>query len=480
MRTNFYIHIGVPKTGSKSIQNALSENRDKLLEHGIGLFPGPPNLSYVLGSLLSDEPHKRFRNIRRRVDTREKAQTLNESTRYEISKALEHNRSAKVVLSGEGLSNLSDTKIGRLKQILAPYAEGYRIIVYVRDPYQYANSASLQRIKAGGVFGPDWKVPLPHYRWRIEKYIRAFGRENVDIRIFDPQRFTGGDLIADFISALDEDPALTKTLKLTRLNESICYEAALILSETNRAIIEATGGRPNGARAYGFHLYFTGIKGEKFIIDPNAYLKRKAEIAADIAWLNETIGEPAFTAVAPQSSASPRWSEATVASVRSVVRSMVAEFDQLHTALPLVCLPALPAELAWLADAYRQGPNTLAEAACPKFDQAGVRTLGVFMHAVAAAIQHARAERSTRRSRFLLWRNPREAERRYREVARLNPASAEAQFRLSQAHLLRGHLDEAQNAAAAAAGLAPGRRMFRVWLKLVSAARQIRRSPLLG
>ena len=43
MRTTFYIHIGVHKTGTKSIQHALSENRETLLAHGINSFPGHPN-----------------------------------------------------------------------------------------------------------------------------------------------------------------------------------------------------------------------------------------------------------------------------------------------------------------------------------------------------------------------------------------------------------------------------------------------------
>ncbi len=96
MRAMFYIHIGVPKTGSKSIQNTLSKNRDKLLAHGINFFPGPPNQSVILGLLLSDEPHKNVRSIKRHVDTPEKAESFNDSTKHEITRWLAQNRSPKM------------------------------------------------------------------------------------------------------------------------------------------------------------------------------------------------------------------------------------------------------------------------------------------------------------------------------------------------------------------------------------------------
>ncbi len=100
--------------------------------------------------MLSDHPHEDVRNIRRHVDTPEKAASLNASTRYKITKALKRNRSPKMVISGEGLSGLLETEIERLKQMLGPYAAAYRIVVYVRDPYEYCNSAYLQRLKSGG------------------------------------------------------------------------------------------------------------------------------------------------------------------------------------------------------------------------------------------------------------------------------------------------------------------------------------------
>jgi tetratricopeptide (TPR) repeat protein len=475
MRTTFYIHIGVHKTGTKSIQHTFSENRDKLLTHGINYLPGEPNHGPNLISLLSDYPHEDARNIRRQVDTPEKAASYNASTRYEITKALARNRSPKMVISGEGLSGLSEPEMDRLKQMLGPYAAAYRIIVYVRDPYEYYNSASLQRLKSGGLLGArSRKIPLPNYRRKLERHIRSFGRENIDIRIFDPRRFVNGDLVSDFLVALGESPQLAQDLNIIRSNQAMSHEAAMILSETNAVIPTHVEGRANRARASGFHTYVTDIEGEKFTMDPARYLEHEAEIMADIEWLNQTIGEPVFGRTTPRPPSVPRWGEETVRSIKKVVSGMALELQRLEKDphLPPIPRPALPAELEWLREAYGEAApgHAKVQSAVPHFDQAMVRALGCFLHAVALTIQHMKAARFARRGRLLIWVSPRRAENYFREVVRSNPASADAQYRLSQAHLLRGHVIEARRTAEAAAQLAPDRALYARWLRLVKAA----------
>jgi hypothetical protein len=475
MRATFYIHIGVPKTGSKSIQRTLSRNRDKLLARGINFFPDAPNQSIILGLLLSDAPHKNFHNIKWHVDTPEKAESFNDSTKEKIAKWLAQNRSPKMLISGEGLSCLPDTQISRLKQMLDPYASAYRIIAYVRDSYEYVNSAWLQEVKSGSVIGASgWRTRLPDYRTKLGPHIRVFGRENVDIRILDSRRLVGGNLISDFIAALGESPQLAESLEAVRLNHSMSHEAATILSETNRAIPMNVDGRANRARAFGFHARMNGIKGEKFSIDPNEYVEHEAELAADLEWLNQTIGESFFRLSTPRLASVPRWSEATQQSIQNVVAEMVSEFQKLHRRAPHVCLPPLPAGLGWLREAYGQAVvPAQTQSISPQFDQAGIRALGCFLHSIALTIQHARAEIFARRgNQFSFWISPRKAENHFREVVRLNPASATAQYRLSQAHFLRGHFVEAQWAAEAAAQIAPNQPRYRKWLKVANVAKR--------
>jgi hypothetical protein len=483
MRAKFYIHIGVPKTGTKSIQYGLFDNRATLLAHGIDSLPGGPNHGPALISLLRENPHETSRNIRRHLDTPEKTASFNSSISFLIKKALAQNVSGKMVISGEGLSDLSFDEIERLKALLDPYAAGYRIIVYVRDPYEFATSAFLQRLKSGSTLdNPRRRLPLPEYRNKLQPYIDAFGRENVDIRIFDRRRFIGGDLISDFLAAIGEPPELARSLNVEHANQSMSHEAAVILSETNAAVPILINRRANRARAFGFHIYIVGIKGERFAIEPSHYLQHEPEISPDIEWLNQIIGEQVFGPADPKPASVPSWGQSTLDSIRGVLAGMASELQKLEKNQypPEVQRPPLPANLGWLRDVYHQGTFAVAEGGqpiSPHFDQATVRSLGCFLHAVALAIQHMKANKTAHKNRFTIWKSPRKAEDQYREVVRRNPSNAAAQYRLSQAHLLRGHLAEAHKTAQAAAALAPDRSRFRLWLRLVNVAGRLMLKP---
>ncbi len=232
----------------------------------------------------------------------------------------------------------------------------------------------------------------------------------------------------------------------------------------------------NPGRAFDFHIHVANIEGEKFAIDPEKYLKHEAEALADIQYLNEIIGEPAFGRTKPRPASSPRWSDATVFSIKKEVLRMsrvLRRLERRHFYLPRVEWPVLPPELKWLQDAYDRKPlvqNTQSREPAPEFNEATIRAVGCFLHDITLAIQHRKAERDAFSGSLLIWISRRLAENYYREVVRLNPRNARGQYRLSQAHLLRGHFVAARDAAKTAVELAPQRVLFRGWLRVVSAA----------
>ena len=210
------------------------------------------------------------------------------------------------------------------------------------------------------------KAPLTKYREKLERYIRVFGRENIGIRTFDPARFVGGDLISDFLVAVGEAPQLAQSLDVVRANRSMSHEAMMILSETNGAIPVYIEGRANRARAFDFNNYLESIEGEKFAIDPNLYRDQEDEILADLEWLHATIGEPVFARPTPRPTSEPRWSEATVRSIQTLVAGMARELQELRRQAPHAPRPAVPAKLAWLRNSYDQtGPGRNVPAGRP-------------------------------------------------------------------------------------------------------------------
>jgi hypothetical protein len=416
MRPTFYIHIGMPKAGSKSIQETMADNRETLLAHGINYLPVERNHGPFLISLLSDEPHKDPRNIRKYLDTPDKAEAYNADRREQLIKALSGNRSPKVVISGEGLSGIHLSLVRRLKQMLDPYAGAYRIIIYVRNPYEFANSVFLQRVKGGRTLDDAGVRLAPGYEKRITKYFEVFGRENVDIRIFDSRQFAGGDLIPDFLTALGEPASLADSLHIEHANQSMSHEAAVILSEANKAVPRRTNGLANRARTSAFHLVIAEIKGEKFHLDPRHYLAFEEAILPDLAWLNESLGKTAFEKPVPRAASVPRWSDETVQSIKDVVGEMAKTIDDLKAGrrrrtsgsvlqqikqrekdfsegLPVDLHDyRLPPSLHWLREAIGQPPSEMK----PQFDTPTIRDLAVFLHSLALTVERLKAERETR------------------------------------------------------------------------------------
>jgi hypothetical protein len=406
MHTSFYIHIGVNKTGSKSIQHTLFKNREKLLPHGINYSSIEPNLGPALFSLFSTAPDKDVRNIRRRMDTPEKAAIYNEAIRRKLVEEFAKNTSPKMVISAEGLSTLPKGP-EHLKALLDPYASKYRIIVYVRDYYDYTNSAVLQRLKDGEILGdPNAKLKIPRYKHWLWRYIRAFGRENVDIRLFDPKRFVGGDLIPDFLTAIGEPHQLAEELEIERANQSLSHEAAMILSAANQAIPTHVDGRANPARFLRLDKYLAKVVGEKFSIDPANYREHEASIFDDLKWLHKMLGEPVFEQSKPRPASVPRWSAATVDSIKEVVGEMAERIrnirarsirrrkpagDGMNASSEVQADIAIPPGLEWLREAvHPQTPlqaNSEAQPAVAQFDQASIRSLACFIHELACTIR---------------------------------------------------------------------------------------------
>jgi hypothetical protein len=401
MRTTLYIHIGVYKTGSKSIQYTLFNNREKLLEHGINYLSIEPNHSPMFFSLFSPAPHQDIRNIHRRMDTPEKAAVYNEAIKRKLRDELSKNTSPKMVISAEGLSTVHNGA-EQLKALLDPFASAYRIVVYVRNPYDFASSATLQRVKAGELLGgADEKSVIPNYKSWLAKYVNTFGRENVDIRIFDPKLFVGGDLVPDFLTAIGESPELTKEIKVERANEALSHEAGLILHEMNQVVPPRINGHANDARVPRMDKYLEKVVGEKFAINPAVYEGQEAVIAESLDWLQEMLGKPVFEQLKPRPASVPRWSEDTVNSIKRTVGEMAEKIRTIKARQKKLrwlgvgngdpgADITIPAGLEWLSEAVNpqtRGHVNSQSWPAPHFDQASIRTLACFIHDLAFTIR---------------------------------------------------------------------------------------------
>jgi hypothetical protein len=318
MKANIYIHIGLHKTGTTSTQATFFKNRKALLAHGINYLPLSENHSTTIYPLFIAEPHEYRPNRLAGIDTPEKAAKKNAATEAALRRELDANNSNSIVISGEDLSTLPATDLQRLKDTLAPYAARFRVIVYVREPYATVSSIFQQRLRRGHAYERiSRRPPRPGYP-RIGAAIEVFGRDNVDIRIFDGAHFVKGDLIADFLTAIDADPDLAKELGIERANVGLSQEAAALLAAHNKV-------RPANSYAERKELveWLARIPGQPYRCPPEYLAAAEPVIQEDLKWLRTLLGSDVFAAKMPAPDTQNAWQDETVTALALALDDLV-------------------------------------------------------------------------------------------------------------------------------------------------------------
>lgn len=193
-----YLHIGLRKTGTTTIQKSLLHNQDLLLEHGI-LVPkigrGYPeiaaqhNLAWELMGYGVYDP--------------------NLGNWEDLIDLLENRHEEKIILSSEVFSSLSIENISKVKQYLNHYT--VKIIVYLRRQDQLFQSMWAQELKTGDSDHVDdnfleWvdnnqEFFIQHglqFDNFLSKWRSIFGKENILARVLEKRQLYGA-LFHDFL-----------------------------------------------------------------------------------------------------------------------------------------------------------------------------------------------------------------------------------------------------------------------------------------
>ena len=182
------IHIGSPKTGTTALQGFLKTNGSALKARGISFVSaGRTNIAH--NSMV--KPILRGRGA-----------DVISAVRDEISAApgLTHVMSSEVFFQPAMAPLLADGLIDAAGDV--------RIFAYLRRPDLYAEAMYKQKVKNGRI-APDPGAFLekfaPNLRYSavLHAYRDAFGVEALRVRPFERRHFPEGDVIADFIGALD-------------------------------------------------------------------------------------------------------------------------------------------------------------------------------------------------------------------------------------------------------------------------------------
>jgi hypothetical protein len=219
-----FLHIGLNKTGSSSIQKFCDLHREALRSLGVeypelGVFD---SAHYGISKLLIGKPA---------VDHVPVPEGLEEAIASALSRDMD------VVLSSEYFSVASPREVLAVKEFLARFGTVIKIVVYLRRHDLWIASLFNQAVKTAPAYQP-WLSDIrdyilqclgdPHVELRysriLERWATAFDRAHIIVRPFETAQFRMGDLLWDFLAIVrDELPALLQQAgaKPIRVNESV-------------------------------------------------------------------------------------------------------------------------------------------------------------------------------------------------------------------------------------------------------------------
>lgn len=250
-----FLHIGLIKTGTTSIQTAMHEHAARLRRQRSVYYP-TFRLNHWPVALLFVDPET-FRPMRNYLWRG--LGTVEDVRRYTRRFVREFDRKAlrydTQVLSAEQFEQMPAAAVEKFAGFFRQRGLAPKVIVYVRHPAERLSSLMSQRLRGGhdslATFKPEDDVTPT-----LRAYAAAFGKENIIIRRFGETYFTGGDLLTDFMAAIGQAPLAGVTTP--RLNASVSLPAVLLADRLFETAPLSSGRR-------GSDQYFHDIPGPKFL-----------------------------------------------------------------------------------------------------------------------------------------------------------------------------------------------------------------------
>jgi hypothetical protein len=190
------LHIGLPKTGTTSIQRMLGTQRGALRERGY-YYPSPTE------GAVPQFLHKVHRGAG--------AGAFWRSLTEEMAGLPQHDGT--VILSGEqcSLSLRDESDVAALHARLADHFTSMRVVVYLRRQDLHAASLFAQALRLGRVAPPDLAsfgtemAPVHDFEALLGRWAAVFGEAALVPRIYARDCLPDGDVVRDFLQVCGLD-----------------------------------------------------------------------------------------------------------------------------------------------------------------------------------------------------------------------------------------------------------------------------------
>jgi len=231
------LHIGLPKTGTSSIQQSLYENQALLTSYRMSypVFEGI-NHADINMCFVPDRLQEYYNIVNDRIETSSIEHHKSEYAAF-LKREISKKRPKTVIISTESLFKKFDiTFIEYLKAITNRNVE-LTVLCYVRDPVDWIKSASQQMIKYPKVTTNEDFRELVGERGikSFEWWVSTVGADHINVFSLETARQHSGGLISHFYQQLGVEN-IDGLIEPRWENETISLEAACLIQYINKKV----------------------------------------------------------------------------------------------------------------------------------------------------------------------------------------------------------------------------------------------------
>lgn len=290
---SLYLHIGLGKTGSTSIQQDLLAGAD-LLESKYDLHlprnfthtrQHRGNHSMLLRSLFSDDPEVRKRLAAQGLSSTTAIEQYNQKTLSQLHAGFASSNASNLLLTAEGVGHFKKPQLEELAHWLKELAGEIKIVACVRHPVHALSSEIQQRLMIGEILEDMYEQPPVYLFSRLfRRFEQAFGKENIIAYDFADAIRSPDGLTAEFLRRIGIEAAADFPMGQAS-NTSMSHEGALLLSAINRLRPILIDGERNPERLHVNPSYFKKIPGRTYTAPTQVYARAVQTVQGDIDWL---------------------------------------------------------------------------------------------------------------------------------------------------------------------------------------------------
>lgn len=255
MKLIAYIHIGLEKTGTTTLQEFFYLNKENLAKDNIHFMssPGARNhtdlVAYAYDKTLGDLI------VQKNLHTPVAKQAFRENflARFDNEINKTKKSGAHLLVSSEHLSSRVFSK-DEIRKLLSLFTENDyqpKIIVYLRRQDQYLLSTYSTWLKSGATADlnvKSYKRKRYDYLSLLEMWSEVVGDEHLVVKIFERAKMHGNDLIQDFLKILEIKDSSAYIDPPADLNKSLDKSKLLFLKSINNLVPEVLDGHKNPMR----------------------------------------------------------------------------------------------------------------------------------------------------------------------------------------------------------------------------------------